>query len=180
MRKIAVFCGSQAGNDLCYSEEARQLGALLAEKRVKVLFGGVSSGLMAALADGVRSRNGELIGIVHTGSNSQESPCLWLSELVEVKTVNERKAYMRNNSDAFILLPGGLGTFDEFLETLTKLYVNKEEKALGILNVNGYYDPLISFLNAMVTTGFVKGRLLSSLLIEPEAEALVERFSNFS
>ncbi len=152
--RICVFAGSRTGNSN-YEAAARELGQLLAERNVGVVFGGGAIGLMGVLADSALSAGGEVIGIIPQFLCHSEIPHRSLTALHVTQSMHERKQRMAELSDAFIALPGGLGTLEETFETLTWLQLRIHRKPIGLLNVDGFYDTLEKFLDELVANGFV-------------------------
>lgn len=175
MKNVAVFCGSKAGNKPEYADAVIQLGVSLAKKNLNIFFGGGSTGLMAALAEGVSSHNGSLIGVVITGQAAEEIPHPNITKLIQVNTTHDRKLLMFQSGEAYILVPGGLGSADEFFDIAATLNGKRVGKPIGILNVNNFYDPLMTLINLMVSDGFLKEEILRHIFVETNPEALTER-----
>ena len=150
MKSLCVFCGSSAGRDEAYVETARQLGRLLAERGITLVYGGGAIGLMGACAEACLAAGGKVVGIIPEHLMRMEVGSLDLTELHVVKTMHERKAMMAELSDGFIVLPGGVGTMEEFFEVWTWGQLGIHRKPFGVLNVKGYYDALFSFIATMV------------------------------
>ncbi len=175
LRRVCVFCGSNTGFAETPARAAAQLGTRLAENGIGLVYGGASVGLMGTLADAALAAGGEVIGVlprmfevpalVHTG----------LTRLVIANSMHERKATMAELADAFIALPGGLGTFEELLEALTWNQLGLHHKPVGVLNVGGFFDPLIEQFNRAVTDGFLKSEHRELLVVEDDAARLLER-----
>ncbi len=158
LKTICVFCGSNPGVNGSYVEAARELGHLLAQEDIGLIFGGGMTGLMGALADAVLAGGGRATGVIPDSMNVPRVVHEGVSELVVVDTMHTRKATMARLSDAFIALPGGLGTFEELFETLTWSQLGYQPKPIGILNVDGYYDPLVQLIDHAVEHGFVTAK----------------------
>jgi uncharacterized protein (TIGR00730 family) len=175
MRALCVFCGSSSGNRPGYSEVARQAGAFLARSNITLVYGGGRVGLMGSLADAVLTAGGRVIGVIPQMLIDKEVGHSGLTELHVVRTMTERKLLMGELSDAFVALPGGIGTMDELFEVWTWTQLELHHKPCGVLNHNGYYDSLIAFLDHSVREGFLRPRHRAALLVENEIEPLVER-----
>jgi len=176
MKRICVFCGSKEGTRPVYVEAARILGAEIATRGLGAVYGGAHVGLMGAVADGALERGGEVIGVIPTFLLEKELAHDGLTELREVSSMHERKAMMVNLSDGFISLPGGLGTFDETMEILTWAQLRIHDKPCGLLNVDGYYDRLIEFLDHASEQGFVSSAHRQMILMEDSPGKLLDKF----
>jgi uncharacterized protein (TIGR00730 family) len=155
LRAIAVYCGSNRGADPLYGRAAVSLGRLLAERGIRLVYGGGGVGLMGVLADAVRDAGGEVHGVITRALVDREVAHPGLTNLTVVETMHERKAAMSDAADAFIMLPGGYGTFDEFFEAVTWTQLGIHEKPCGALDVAGYFAPLRALLDGAVRHGFV-------------------------
>jgi uncharacterized protein (TIGR00730 family) len=153
--RICVYCGSRPGNRPEYLEAARRLGALLAERRIGLVYGGASVGMMGAVADAVLRGGGEVIGVIPHALVQRELAHDHLTELRVVANMHERKALMAQLSNAMIALPGGFGTFEELFETITWSQLGIHRKAIGLLNVGGFYDGLLALVQHAIDEGFV-------------------------
>ncbi|HYM01287.1 MAG TPA: TIGR00730 family Rossman fold protein [Blastocatellia bacterium] len=178
LRRICVFCGSSNGNDPVYAEAALKVGRLLARSGIAVVYGGGDIGLMGVVADAALDARGEVIGVIPHALVDRELAHHRLTKLHVVESMHERKALMADLSDAFILLPGGYGSLDEFCEAITWLQLGIHRKPCGILNVNGYYDSLIAQFDRSVEDGFVRRSHREVLVIETEPKALLDRLSD--
>ena len=174
-RSICVFCGSNAGVTPVYAEAATALGETLARQDIRVVYGGGSVGLMGALASAAMRAGGEVIGIIPAALDRREIANRTITELHVVETMHERKALMAELSDAFISMPGGYGTFEELFEVVTWAQLGIHDKPIGLLNVAGYYDPLLAFLDSAVATGFLRSEHLDLLVRDSDIDALLER-----
>lgn len=179
MQRVCVFCGSAAGNKLEYLAAARELGATLANRGLELVYGGASIGLMGALADGALAAGGRVIGVMPESLVSREIAHCGLTELHVVATMHERKATMADLSDAFIALPGGFGTLDEFCEILTWAQLGMHRKPCGLLNIAGFYDFFLTFLDQATDQGFVKPSHRSLLLEESDPDVLLDRLASY-
>ena len=176
MNRILVFCGSSVGRRPEYVEAARRLGRLLASRGLGVVYGGASIGLMGALADGALEAGGEVIGVIPQRLvEVEEVPHSGLTELRVVSTMHERKATMAELSDAVVVLPGGIGTLDELFEMFTWSQLGLHRKPIGLLDVAGYWQGLLAELDRIVEEGFLRLTQRETLLVDRDAEALVDR-----
>jgi uncharacterized protein (TIGR00730 family) len=155
MNRICVFCGSHVGNDESFARLAREAADTIVRAGYGVVYGGGSIGLMGIVADAALAAGGEVIGVIPRALARTEVAHEGLTELHIVGTMHERKALMAESSDAFIALPGGFGTMDEFCEILSWRQLRIHDKPLGLLNYRGYYDALLSLFDSMVREGFV-------------------------
>ena len=165
MKRICVFCGSHSGADPAYIRSARELGRLLASRHIELVYGGGSCGLMGAIADAVLDAGGRVIGVVPERLFQPVHVHSGLTELHWVASLLERKKLMADLSEGFIALPGGIGTLDELLEMMTWSQLGIHTKPSGLLNISGYYDPLLAFLDTMVAKGFLAKEQRSMLLL---------------
>lgn len=156
IRNVCVFCGSSPGRGDVYTAAARALGCRLVEENLGLVYGGGSVGLMGIVADTVLSLGGRVIGVIPHSLKIREVGHAGLSEQHVVDTMHERKNRMADRADAFIAMPGGYGTFEEFLEIVTWLQLGIHAKPCGLLNVVGYYDKLLDFLDHAVGEGFLR------------------------
>ncbi|HVR38710.1 MAG TPA: TIGR00730 family Rossman fold protein [Thermoanaerobaculia bacterium] len=179
MRRLCVFCGSNAGGDPVYADAARSVGALLARERIALVYGGGSVGLMGELADSVLANGGEVVGVIPHALWAREIGHRGLSELHIVDTMHERKAKMAALSDAFMALPGGLGTFEEIFEVWTWAQLGMHAKPVGFLDVNGFYARLMAFLDDAVTAKFLRPQHRALAILDRDAEALLRRFAEY-
>jgi uncharacterized protein (TIGR00730 family) len=180
MRSIAVFCGSGEGYNECYREAAWHLGAKLARRHIRVIYGGAKIGLMGTLADSVLEHHGEITGIIPAFLKTTEVAHEGLTQLITVNTMHERKLKMNELCDGVIALPGGWGTMEELFEMLTWGQLGLHNKPVSLLNVNGYYDALKALCDNMVQEGFLQERVNNSLLISDSAEDLLEQMSSYT
>jgi uncharacterized protein (TIGR00730 family) len=157
MKRICVFCGAAAGHDPLYAATAAALGRELAARGNQLVTGGGKVGLMGAVADAALGAGGEVTGVIPRGLEKREVAHRGLTRLHVVETLHERKALMHRLSDAFIVLPGGFGTLDELMEAITWAQLGIHAKPIGIVNVGGYFDHLLAFMDAAEERGFVSG-----------------------
>jgi uncharacterized protein (TIGR00730 family) len=156
MKCVCVFCGSSKGKNNIYVEGAKELGILLADRNLELIYGGGSVGLMGELADAMLARGGRVTGVIPQFLYDWEVGHDGISELIIVHSMHERKQKMAEMSDVFIAMPGGFGTLEEMGEILTWIQLNLLQKPVGILNLNGFYDKFLEQLDHMVNEGFLK------------------------
>lgn len=173
IRSMLVYCGANSGNAPVYAETTRLFAKLLADEKIRLIYGGGSIGLMGILADAVLQNGGEVTGVIPDFLNVKEVGHPGLTELHEVQSMHERKALMEQLSDAAVALPGGFGTMDEIFEMLTWAQLGLHNKPLGLLNINGYYDPFIAQLNRMVEEGFLKQSNRDLIIVSDSPEELL-------
>ena len=179
MNSVCVFCGSSPGNDPAYAEAARELGRTLAERDTTLVYGGGHVGLMGVVADAALGAGGEVIGVMPRSLVDREIGHTGLTKLHVVRSMHERKALMSELSEGFIALPGGNGTLEEFFEVLTWAQLGEHAKPCGLLNVAGYYDPLLAVFDQMVDRAFLKREHRELVLVEEDPSALLERFEGY-
>lgn len=179
MKRICVFCGSTPGAMPEYTHAARQLGFILAQRQLRLVYGGGKVGMMGQLAKAVIEQGGEVIGVIPQELWEKKLAFTDLSDLRVVSSMHERKALMAELADGFIALPGGLGTLEEFFEVLTWAQLGLHQKPCGLLNIRGYYTPLITFLNHLVTQGFLATAHRSMVMVEEQPEALLDQFERY-
>lgn len=179
MKRICVFCGSSTGADPVYERSARELGRMLAGADIELVYGGGSVGLMGVLADAVLSAGGRVTGVIPRALQAREVGHAGLGRLEVVETMHERKARMAELSDGFIALPGGIGTMEELFEVWTWGQLGIHGKPCGLLNVAGYYDRLIEFLDHAVAEAFLRERYRAMLLVESDAATLLARLREY-
>lgn len=155
VRRLCVFCGSRPGRDPAFAQAARDLGAALVARRVGLVYGGASVGVMGEIANAVLAGGGHVIGVIPHGVFDREVAHTGLTELHVVRSMHERKAMMTQKSDAFLALPGGLGTFDELFEALTWSQIGIHDKPIGVLDVGGYFEPLRLLVARAKADGFL-------------------------
>jgi uncharacterized protein (TIGR00730 family) len=179
MRRICVYCGSNFGARPIYTEAARGLGAELARRGLELVYGGACRGLMGILADAVLAGGGKVTGVIPQKLVDLEVAHRGLTDLQIVKSMHERKALMIELADAFIALPGGLGTVEEFCEVVTWTQLGMHEKPHGLLNVAGYYDSLLSFFDHAVGERFVSGQHRQTVIAETDPSQLLDSLSRY-
>ena len=179
MKSIAVFCGSSKGASKAYIDEAREFGKELAKRKITLIYGGASVGVMGALADAVLEADGQVIGVMPEFLEQREISHKSLSKLILVDSMHERKAKIAELADGFVALPGGPGTLDEFFEIFTWSQIGLHEKPYGLLNINRYFDPLIELFNHMTKEHFLDEKYRSATIIESSPMCLLERFNSY-
>ncbi len=173
INSVAVFCGSKPGSNLLFIEHARQLGYLLAEKKITLIYGGGNKGIMGEIANAALEKNGKVIGIIPKILAEWEHHHNGISELHEVADMHARKRMLYEKCDAAIILPGGYGTMDELFEILTWNQLNIHDKKIIIMNSSGFYDHLIRHLQAMEEQEFLYHKIVDKLTIVTEPSELV-------
>jgi uncharacterized protein (TIGR00730 family) len=179
LKSIAVYCGSSTGDSPGFVELAGQLGAELAQRGIRLVYGGGSVGLMGILADAALAAGGDVLGVIPDYLKQKEVHHTGLTDLKVVATMHERKAIMVDESDGFIALPGGFGTLDELFETLTWAQLGHHQKPIGILNSECYFDDLLVFLEGAVSRKLVKRQHLEMLLVDVGVESLLLRMAEY-
>lgn len=179
MEKICVFCGSSPGADPAYAEAAADLGRLLAARGLTLVYGGGHVGLMGVLADAALAAGGRVTGVIPEALAAKELAHGGLTELKVVASMHERKALMSELSDAFIALPGGIGTLEEWFEVWTWSQLGFQPKPCGMLNVAGYYDHLLAFLDHMTAERFLSPPHRSMAIVEDRADRLLDRLASY-
>lgn len=174
MKRICVFCGSSNGKEI-YVRAARELARCLVHRHLGLVYGGAHVGCMGVVADTVLEGGGSVVGVIPRSMVDREIAHTGLSELHIVETMHQRKELMADLADGFIALPGAYGTLDEFFEILTWAQLRIHTKPIGLLNVAGFYDPLLRFLDGSVDEGFLREDNRNLFLVEADSERLVER-----
>jgi uncharacterized protein (TIGR00730 family) len=179
LRQLCVFCGSSAGTNPLHREIARQLGQVLAAKKIRLVYGGGGIGLMGALADATLTAGGQVIGIIPSGLATKEVAHQHLTELEVVRTMHERKARMADLADAFLALPGGMGTFDELFEIITWAQLGIHSKPIGLLNIDHYFDPLLDMVEHAVREGFVSPHHRNLIIVAQSVDEWFSRLAEY-
>jgi uncharacterized protein (TIGR00730 family) len=174
MKSLCVFCGSSPGNRPAYAALAVRTGELIARSDLTLVYGGGRVGLMGALADAALAAGGRVVGVIPQMLIDREVGHAGLSQLHVVRTMSERKILMGDLADAFLALPGGIGTMDELFEAWTWTQLGLHRKPCALLNLDGYYDPLIAFLDHAVDEGFLEPRYRAALLVAGDLENALE------
>lgn len=178
MKNILIYCGSSAGYNEIYKNTATHVGKILANQGLSLVYGGGSVGLMGTVADAILANGGKAIGVIPSFMESWEVQHKGLTECIVTQTMHTRKQLMAEKSDAVIALPGGWGTLDELFEILTWRQLGLHKMPVGILNTNGFYDPMMVMLEKMVSEGFVKEANLKMLIVDNNIELLLEKLRN--
>lgn len=180
IRRICVFCGASPGSDPAHLALARSVGRGLAERGIGIVYGGGQVGLMGALADAALAAGGEVIGVIPQGMVDRELAHPGLTRLHVVRTLHERKAVMADHADAFIALPGGLGTLEELAEVLSWAQLDIHAKPVGVLDGGGYWRSLLAWLDDAVAEGFLADTHRGLLLDAPDLAGLLAAFERWS
>jgi uncharacterized protein (TIGR00730 family) len=180
LRSVTVYCGSNSGADPAYAEATRELARILVDSDIRIVYGGASLGLMGVLADTALEAGGEVIGVMPQALIDREIGHRGLSDLRVVSSMHERKALMAELADAFIALPGGIGTLEELIEVYTWSQLGIHDKACGVLNVRGYYDGLAAFLDHAVHEGFLRPQHRAVLTVAEDPEQLLDALAAFT
>ncbi|MBS1517783.1 MAG: TIGR00730 family Rossman fold protein [Bacteroidetes bacterium] len=179
MKSVCVFCGSNSGKGVEYLVAAQKLGKLLAERGTDLVYGGGNVGIMGELANTVLQYNGRVTGVIPEDLVAREVAFMDATEMKIVKTMHERKALMSELSDGFIMMPGGIGTLEEFFEAWTWAQLGIHSKPIGIFNVDNYFGLLIDFINKAVSDKFVHELNLEMIIIEKDADTLLDKMKSF-
>ncbi|PQB04018.1 TIGR00730 family Rossman fold protein [Aureitalea marina] len=179
MRSVCVFCGSKEGNDQQIIAQTLLLGQSLVQRDLTLVYGGARIGLMGQLAAEVLSAKGKAIGVIPGFLKTKELVHQGLTELVETENMHQRKLVMQQRSDAFMALPGGMGTMEELCEIITWLQLGLHNKPVGILNLNGFYDPLLQLMEQMVRRGFMSMTNYELILVDSDVDRLLDKMSEF-
>jgi len=177
LHRVCIFCGSSTGVRREYREAAEAIAIQLARRRVDIVFGGGCVGLMGVVVDTALAHGGHVIGVIPSAMVAREIAHRGLPDLRIVSSMHERKALMASLSDAFIALPGGFGTFEEFCEVVTWTQLGLHRKPCGLLNVAGYYDPLVALFDRAVSDGFIRAENRRIVVTESDPEALIHRLN---
>nr|CAB3457771.1 unnamed protein product [Digitaria exilis] len=178
-RRVCVFCGSSSGKRSSYRDAAVELGKELVARKVDLVYGGGSLGLMGEVSEAVHKGGGHVIGVIPTTLMGKEITGETVGEVRAVAGMHQRKAEMARNSDAFIALPGGYGTLDELLEVIAWAQLGIHSKPVGLLNVDGYYNFLLAFIDKAVDDGFIKPAQRHIFVSAPDARALVQKLEEY-
>ncbi|MFD1773838.1 TIGR00730 family Rossman fold protein [Paenibacillus rhizophilus] len=177
MKSIAVFCGSSEGASSIYKENALKLGQELAKQQVTLIYGGANVGLMGIVADAVLEHGGSVIGVLPQFLQNREIAHTGLTELIMVDSMHERKAKMAELADGFIALPGGPGTLEEYFEIFTWGQLGLHQKPCGLLNINQYFDPLVSMFDTMERDHFMQSKYRAMVITDNTPEGILKQFS---
>jgi uncharacterized protein (TIGR00730 family) len=179
VKRVCVFCGSSEGRDPRYREAAEAVGRSLARRGLGLVYGGGGIGLMRVLADAVLDHGGSVIGVIPHGLAAREVAHRRVSEMRVVPSMHARKALMAELADAFLTLPGGFGTLEELFESVTWAQLGIHQKPVGLLNVAGYFDPLVQLVEHAVVEGFVPAGSQNLVVVGEEPEALLDRLAAY-
>jgi hypothetical protein len=179
MNSITVFCGASEGNNPIYRQTGYETGKLLAEKKIRVVFGGGKIGIMGVVADGALDHGGEVIGVIPKFLRTKEVTHYGVTQLHVVNSMHERKMLMHQLSNGIMALPGGYGTLDELFEILTWAQLGMHDYPIGLLNVNGYFNHLIAFVDHMCAEGFLSETVRNLILVDDQAEQLLYRMQHY-
>ena len=179
MNRIVVFCGSSLGFKPIYKEAAVELGNYFAHNKIGLVYGGGKIGMMGVLADTILAHNGEVIGVIPKLLEKEEVVHSGVEEMIVCKKMSERKVIMSKLIDGYITLPGGFGTLDELFEALTLGQLQIEQKPIGLLNVNGFFDAVLLQLDKMVEEGFLKQANRDMLFISNSVNDLMKKMNNY-
>jgi uncharacterized protein (TIGR00730 family) len=177
MKRVCVFCGSSVGNQPAYQAAAIELGTVLAARGIGLVYGGGNVGLMGVIADAVLAAGGEAIGVIPQSLADREIAHTGITDLRIVDSMHTRKAMMADLSDAFVAMPGGVGTFEEFFEVVTWTQLGLHRKPCGLLNVAGFYSPLEAFVDQAVSEGFIRPVHRAAIVVESDPVRLLDRLS---
>ena len=176
---ICVYGAASNNIDNIYIEKTEMLGAYMAQNNIGLVFGAGANGLMGAVARGVYSKSGKIIGIVPLFFNGDGIKFDKCTEMIFTETMRERKKNMEEYSDAFIITPGGIGTLDEFFEIFTLQNLNQHQKPIAIFNINGFYDEMLDMLDGLVQKGFLSPKAVKRLIVSQDIEEIFEKIKNF-
>ena len=179
IRALCVYCGASTGHDPAHAAAARLLGTRMAERSIALVYGGGHVGLMGIIADAVLAAGGSVTGVIPTALMSTEIGHQQLTELHVVKDMHERKAMMADKADGFIAMPGGIGTLEELFEVMTWLQLGYHAKPVGVLNVNGFYDGLLGFLDRQRNEGYLRSEHRALLIEDSDPDVLLDRICQF-
>jgi len=179
MKSIVVFCGSSEGADALYAANGYELGVTFAKKAIQLVYGGAKIGVMGKVAEGALSMGGKVIGVIPEFLKLKEVFHEGLTELIVTQNMQDRKLKMHELSDGIMMLPGGFGTLEEFFEMLTWSQLGLHQYPIGVLNTNGFYNPLLNMMQQMETEGFVKSDHLKTILVDTNIEVLLEKMEAY-
>ena len=180
MKKIVVFCGSSLGFNPIYKEAAIELGNYFVKNKIGLVYGGGKIGMMGVLADTILAKNGEVIGVIPKLLEKEEVVHAAVEEMIVCKKMSDRKVIMSKLIDGYITLPGGFGTLDELFEALTLNQLHIEQKPVGLLNINGFFDATLQQLDKMVDEGYVKSENKKLLIVANSVSELMQKMNNYA
>ena len=175
MNRIAIFCGSKTGNNPAFTNAAKEIGKEIAKRKIELVYGGAGVGLMGHVANSALEHDGKVIGVIPEKLYELEVAHMGLTKLYRVKTMHERKALMADLSDAFIALPGGIGTMEEIMEVMTWAQIGYHSKSCAFLNIHGYYDELLQFFTTMEKSDFLYGTISEHFVFESNVHTLLDQ-----
>lgn len=179
MKSIVVFCGSSEGKNQHFKKQAYLLGETLAQNKIQLIYGGSKAGLMGAVANGSLSKGGSVIGILPSFLKHKEIAHTELNELIIVDSMHERKTKMHELCEGIIALPGGFGTMEELFEVLTWAQLGHHQKPIGLLNMEGYYNPLLNMIDSMLAHGYSKPEFKELLLVSDNIDDLLDKVNHY-
>jgi len=179
MKRVAVFCGSSIGFNAMYADEAKKLGAYLTKNNIGMVYGGGKIGMMGVLADTILENKGEVIGVIPDLLRHEEVAHTKITKMIVTKKMSKRKVKISRLVDGYIALAGGFGTLDELFEALTLGQLGIENKPVGVLNTNGFFNHTLKQLDVMVTEGFLKSSNRNMLLVSTSIEELLYKMKNY-
>lgn len=179
MKKIVVFCGSSLGFNPIYKEAAVELGNYFVNNEICLVYGGGKIGMMGILSDTILAKNGDVIGVIPKLLEKEEVVHDGVEEMIVCKNMSERKVLMSKLVDGYITLPGGFGTLDELFEALTLGQLHIEQKPIGLLNINGFFDAILMQLDKMVAEGYLKQTNRNMLLVANSVDDLMDKMNNY-
>lgn len=179
IKRIAVYCGSAAGASEIYRLEAVKFARILVEQGITLVYGGASVGIMGTVADTVLREGGKAIGVIPALLEGREIAHKNLTELHRVSTMHERKSKMIELADGFVALPGGFGTLEELAEVFTWSQIGLHQKPVGLMNINNYYDPLLSLISKMTDEQFMQEKYRHMAIVETDGNTLIRRFRDY-
>jgi len=180
MKKIAIFCGASTGFNKIYRQKATELGNYLADNKITMIYGGGKIGMMGAIANAMLKNNGTVIGVIPHLLRHEEVEHNGVTEMLISKNMSKRKVTISKKADAYIAMPGGFGTLDEIFEALTLGQLGIENKPIGILNTNGFFDHLLKQLDLMVVEGFLKIENRNMIIVHDNIPKLLEKMSDYT
>ena len=180
MQKIAVYCGSNFGESKAYFDAAQELGQLLAEQQLGLVYGGGKVGLMGTVADAVLAAGGHVTGVIPTFLREMEKAHTGLSELIETPDMTVRKQKMIALADGYIAMPGGVGTFEEWFEVLSMAQLQLQHKPIGLLDIEGFYQPLLRLIEQTIAAGFMPASNLSLFVVDSTPQGLLEKMRAYA
>ncbi|GAA3980303.1 TIGR00730 family Rossman fold protein [Pedobacter ginsengiterrae] len=180
LRAVCVYCGSNFNGDVTLRKAIKQLAETLVKQEIRLVYGGGSVGVMGVLANDILELGGLVTGVIPQFLMDKEVGHKGVTEMIVTENMHQRKQKMADLSDGFVILPGGFGTLEEFFEVLTWLQLGLHNKPIGVLNVNGFYDPLFAQMEMMVQSKFLKPANRDLVFNESDAEALIDKMDNFS